>query len=422
MGSGGGLEWPYTLDVDALMAGGWQPLPFQEFIVKVHSRCDLSCHYCYMYEMRDQSWRNQPKRMSADIAEAAAQRIGEHARAHQLRQVALILHGGEPLLAGHDLIWTLIEATRKVAGPGVKVNASVQTNGVGLDEAYLRLFGELNVMIGVSLDGGQREHDRHRRFANGRGSYSAVTPALELLQRAEYRHLYGGLLCTVDLRNDPMATYEGLVAFNPPTIDFLLPHGTWDEPPPGRTPDTMEAPYADWLIQVFDHWYPAPRTGIRLFEGIMRLLLTGTSSGEVVGLAPARMVVVETDGSIEQVDSLKAAYEGATATGLHVTRDPFDSALLSPGVAARQLGVRALAPACRLCPIHRVCGGGQYPHRYRTGSGFANPSVYCHDLMRLIDHVRTVMQADIDHRLGSGPLWVTHRASRFPRSCSRPWR
>jgi uncharacterized protein len=30
-----------------------------EFIVKVHSRCDLSCDYCYMYEMADQSWRDQ---------------------------------------------------------------------------------------------------------------------------------------------------------------------------------------------------------------------------------------------------------------------------------------------------------------------------------------------------------------------------
>ena len=35
-----------------------------------------------------------------------------------------------------------------------------------------------------------------------------------------------------------------------------------------------------------------------------------------------------------------------------------------------------------------ICGGGLYPHRYRHGEGFRNPSVYCDDLMRLITHVR----------------------------------
>ncbi|MBO0800044.1 MAG: 4Fe-4S cluster-binding domain-containing protein, partial [Blastocatellia bacterium] len=97
------LEWPASLDVSALRDQGWYPLPFREFIVKVHSRCDLACDYCYMYEMADQSWRDQPRAMPVEIAEATARRIGEHASTHGLRDVTLILHGGEPLLAGRDL-------------------------------------------------------------------------------------------------------------------------------------------------------------------------------------------------------------------------------------------------------------------------------------------------------------------------------
>jgi uncharacterized protein len=399
MGPESGLEWPLTLDVPALMADGWLPIPFREFIVKVHSRCDLSCDYCYMYEMADQSWRDQPRRMSVDIAECAAWRIGEHARAHQMPSIVLILHGGEPLLAGHELIWRLVTATRKAAGPDVKVDVRVQTNAVGLDDAYLELFCQLGVRVGVSLDGAAEAHNRHRRFASGRGSHAAVSAALRRLRQECFRHLFAGLLCTIDLRNEPVATYEALAAFDPPRIDFLLPHGTWDAPPPGRSLDPADTPYGDWLVAVFDHWYPAPRTGVRLFEEIMRLILGRTSSGEAVGLAPARMVVIETDGSVEQVDSLKAVYHGAAMTGLHVTRDSLDAALLLPGVVARQLGAAALAAQCRACPIHRVCGGGMYPHRYRSGTGFANPSVYCPDLMRLIGHVREVMQADIGARL-----------------------
>jgi uncharacterized protein len=393
MGNLSWLEWPASIDVSSLLDEGWRPFPFREFIVKVHSRCDLSCDYCYMYEMADQSWRDQPRAMSPEIVELTARRIGEHAIAHGLRDVTLILHGGEPLLAGQDLISQLVMSTRRWAGSATTVRAIVQTNGVGLSDAYLELFDELGVRVGVSIDGDVTAHDRHRRFASGRGSYQAVAAALGRLRR--FPHLYGGLLCTIDLRNDPVRTYRALTGFGPPKIDFLLPHGTWVQPPPGRAPDTASTPYADWLIEVFDDWYPKPQTRVRLFEEIMQLLLGGASDSEIVGLAPARMVVIETDGSLEQEDTLKVAYDGATATGLHVARDSLDSALLLPQIVARQIGARALSAPCQVCSVRAVCGGGLYPHRYREGTGFLNPSVYCPDLLALIGHVRDRVQADL---------------------------
>ena len=396
---GSAREWPQTLDISAIMADGWHPVPFRDFIVKIHSRCDLACDHCYIYEMADQSWRGQPRRMSGEIATRAAFRIGEHARDHRLADVNLILHGGEPLLAGHDLIRKLVTETRKQAGPDVRVQVGVQTNAVGLDEAYLRLFRDLGVMVGISIDGDAEAHDRHRRFKSGRGSYEAVSAALDRLRDSRFRHLFGGLLCTIDLHNDPLTTYEALIGFDPPRIDFLLPHGTWDSRPPGRSADARHTPYADWLIAIFDRWYADPRTRIRLFEEIMHLILGRMAEGEAVGLAPARMVVIETDGSIEQVDTLKSVHDGASWTGLHVSRDPLDDALSLPGIVARQIGEMALSAQCRRCPVHQVCGGGMYAHRYRSGSGFANPSVYCPDLMLLIRHVHTVMRADIDTRI-----------------------
>jgi uncharacterized protein len=393
MGNPSWLEWPASLDVSSLLEEGWRPFPFREFIVKVHSRCDLSCDYCYMYEMADQTWRDQPRAMSLDTAELTARRIGEHASAHGLRDVTLILHGGEPLLAGRDLISRLVTSTRRWAGHGTTVHVAVQTNGVGLSDSYLTLFEELGVRVGVSVDGYANAHDRHRRFASGRGSYPAVAAALRRLRR--FPHLYGGLLCTVDLRNDPVRTYRALADFGPPKIDFLLPHGTWLDPPPGRVPDAADTPYADWLAEVFDYWYPKPQTGIRLFEEIMHLLLGGASGSEIVGLAPAQMVVIETDGSIEQEDTLKVAYAGATATGLHVARDPLDAALLLPQIVARQIGTRALSAQCRTCSVRAVCGGGLYSHRYGEGTGFLNPSVYCPDLLALIGHIRDRLREDL---------------------------
>ena len=80
--------WPLLdLDVAGLRAAGHDPVPFQQFIVKVHSRCNLACTYCYVYEMADQAWRNLPQRMPAAVAGQLVERIAEHARRHDLPSV-----------------------------------------------------------------------------------------------------------------------------------------------------------------------------------------------------------------------------------------------------------------------------------------------------------------------------------------------
>ncbi|MDN3354129.1 FxsB family cyclophane-forming radical SAM/SPASM peptide maturase [Actinomadura sp. DC4] len=391
-------EWPASLDVAGLLAGGWRPLSFREFILKIHSRCDLACDYCYMYEMADQSWRDRPRFMSADVIEHAAARIAEHAQTHGLTSIDVVLHGGEPLLASHDLITHVVTTIRDGVGPAVDVRMSMQTNGVRLP-SYLALLDRLGVRIGVSIDGDAEANDRHRRYRRGGSSYEAVTTGLRLLS-SHYRHLFGGLLCAIDVANPPLTVYEALLQFEPPAIDFLLPHANWSEPPPGRGPGSDATPYADWLIEIFDRWYGAPQqeTSVRLFTEIMHLLLGGTSSSEAIGLSPVTVVVIETDGSIEQSDMLKSAYSGAPQTGLHVAADPLDTALTLPSIAARQLGESALADECRRCPVHRVCGGGLYAHRYRPGSGFANPSVYGPDLHRLISHISDVLTTSLTAR------------------------
>jgi uncharacterized protein len=337
--------------------------------------------------------------MSPAVADRIAAQIGEHAHRHNLGEITLVLHGGEPLLAGPELIQHVLAAVTEAVGDVATVRASVQTNGVGLNERYLTLFSQLGVHVGVSLDGDPDAQDRHRRFASGRGSYPAVASGLRRLASDRYRHLFSGLLCVIDLHNDPMDTYTAMLDFAPPRIDFLLPHGSWESPPPGRTADETKTPYADWLIAIFDHWYNHPRTQVRLFSEIIRLQLGQTSVTESVGLAPADFLVIETDGAIAQVDSLKAAFHGAPRTGLHIDQNTFDDALLLPEIAARQAGLQALSQTCQQCRIWRVCGGGLYAHRYRPGTGFANPSVYCPDLMRLIEHVGRRVEWDISQRI-----------------------
>ena len=381
--------WPHRdLDVAAMRARGHEPVPFRQFILKVHSRCNLSCTYCYVYEMADHGWPSLPRRMDTAIAAKVADRIGEHARAHDLPGVEVILHGGEPLLAGAGWLTELARMLR--ARVPAQVNIGVQTNGTLLRPRMLQTLKQLGIGIGVSLDGDAEATGRHRLYPSGRNSFDAVADGLRLLGSPGFREIYSGILCTIDVQNDPVATYEALLEFRPPAVDLLLPHANWSCPPPGSG-------YADWLIAVFERWYSAPEqeTRIRLFAELIQLVLGNPGAVEGLGLGPSTLIVIDTDGSIKQLDSLSSAYEGAAETGLHVSTDAFDAALGHPTTVARQIGVDALSAQCQQCPVRRVCGGGLYPHRYRSGAGFRHPSVYCADLMKLITHVSGRVLGDV---------------------------
>ncbi|MGW4719733.1 FxsB family cyclophane-forming radical SAM/SPASM peptide maturase [Nocardia sp. NPDC004260] len=389
--------WPRGgLTLAALRDSGWTPLPFQEFVIKIHSRCNLSCDYCYVYEMADQSWRDQPRAMSRRCFADACRMIGAHARRHSLSRVDLVFHGGEPLLVGHRELEHFARQARMLLEPLTEVSLGIQTNGVLLDQEFFHICRRWNIRIGVSVDGDERGHDRHRRDRRGVGSYNRVAAALTALGADEHRSLFAGLLCTIDVANDPIDTYEALLRFSPPAMDFLLPHGNWTTPPPAVSSDHVATPYADWLIKVFDRWYDAPalETRVRLFDTIIDLLLGRKTPSEAVGLAPIRLAVIETDGSLEQVDELKSTYAGATKLSAVGVGNRLDLAMLDPAIIARQIGKFALCDTCLDCRIHTVCGGGHYAHRYRHDTGFKNPSVYCADLMRLIDHIEFRIRAD----------------------------
>jgi uncharacterized protein len=372
-------------------------VPIAEYVLKVASRCNLACDYCYVYTMADQSWRSRPLFITAETVLAAARRIAEHASAHQQAVTKVVLHGGEPLLAGKDLIDQVAATIRRELPRLTALDLAIQTNGVLLDESFLDMFAYRGIRVGVSLDGNQAQHDRHRIGSAGRGSYADTARAIHLLTDSGHRDLYAGLLCVIDIEHPPVEVYEALLEFQPPKLDFLFPHGNWSAPPPGRAYGDLRTPYADWLIAVFDRWYNVPRqeTAVRLFQEIINLLLGGRSSTEQIGTGPVAYLIIDTDGSYQQDDSLKSARPGAPETGMSVFDHTVDEVLEHPAIRSRQLGIAALADGCRGCKLVRICGGGDYTHRYRAGHGFRNPSVYCPDLQRLIRHVAGRVQYDL---------------------------
>jgi uncharacterized protein len=372
----------------------WRPTPFREFVLKVHSRCNLACDYCYMYELADKSWRAATAVMSDEVLDAACRRIAAHATAYGIPALRIVLHGGEPMLLGAARLARLAERLRAAVPPPTTVDVLIQTNGVLLTGGALETLAGAGIRVGVSFDGDRVATDRHRRYASGRSSFDAVDRALRRLR--DRPAAFAGILSVVDLDNDPVGTYEALLEYQPPMVDFLLPHANWGSPPPGWAGGAA-APYGEWLVAAFDRWYSAPvrETRVRFFEEVLNLVLGGQSHTEVVGLSPVATLVIDVDGSYEQVDTLRSAYPGAVDTGLNVFAHDLDEALRHPAIKARQIGVAALSSTCRSCAVHRVCGGGYYPHRYRPDGGFRNPSVYCADLRRLITHAAGRLRADV---------------------------
>jgi uncharacterized protein len=378
------------------------PVPISQYVLKVHSRCDLACDHCYVYELADQSWRAKPRAIAPPTAEMAARRISDHAAAHKIPEIFVVLHGGEPLLLGKAGMRALLEVLSanitRVAGLDLRIHS----NGMLLDEQWCELFSEHGVQVGISLDGDQSANDRHRKFADGRSSYAQTLAALALLRRPEYRHIYAGILCTIDIANDPVAVYGALAQQEPPNLDLLLPHATWERPP--YRPAGRDSPYADWLLRIYRRWdADGRRIPIRILDSLLSAARGGPSFTEALGNDPADLLVIDTNGAWEQPDSMKAAFDGAAATGMNVFDHAVDEVTLHPAVAARQRGIPALCATCRSCPVVRVCGGGLYAHRFRPAARpaavpaaskdagaadeFAHPSVYCDDLKALIGGV-----------------------------------
>ena len=390
-----------TRDAVPSLSSGPGSIPLTaSFVLKIAERCNLNCGYCYMYNKGDSSFLGRPKFMSTETAAATLARIAGYAQRHKLPEATLVLHGGEPLLIGRRWVQWFLEQTRRVAtSAGVSFNLAVQTNGTLLDDDWLNLFSGHKVTIGISCDGPEEWNDQERRDFAGRGSYREVRRALDLLVEK-----YGsrwGVLTVVNPETRGSTILKHFTDIGVRTIDFIWPDFNHDHLPPW--PPGM---LADYYCELFDYWYdesPSPPK-IRWFESAMSLLLGGRSDCDALGLNPVSDIMVESDGTWEPLDTLRICGNGMTRTGLDVRTHDVEAIWAVP---LYQIGLQnqdLLAEVCRSCDYLKVCGGGYLPHRYRSDTGFANPSVYCADYLAVLSHIRQRISKDLEQlRIESAP-------------------
>jgi uncharacterized protein len=363
--------------------------------MKLASRCNLDCDYCYVYNAGDESWRRQPKFMSEAVMLQSALNIRNHAETHGLRDININFHGGEPLLAGLRRLEQLSKVLNGVfADRSIRINSVLQTNGLLLNSEIIHWLIDNDVRLMVSLDGPSVVNDTHRRDRRGRPSGERVEQRLSELSGPDFDKIFQGFLVVVDPRYPGSKVIDHLLRYRPRALDFLLPLNNYD--------NHEAADYGAWMIECFNHWFDNDLdVRVRSFERYITRLLYP----DVNEINPIDALIVESDGGIEIDDTLKTSFSGASSLGFNIFNDSFDNVLESSSILRWREAMEP-APQCCDCSIYQVCRGGHVSHRYSQARGFANPSVYCLDLKAFISHIRSRIIAKIgatrDRRSGSG--------------------
>ena len=134
-------------------------------IKPVSGHCNIDCGYCFY-----KKGHTCGSKMSNDTMCAVLDKLSVFLRGGY----PLVFQGGEPLLAGRAFFENVFES---LAAKNLHPQIFVQTNGTLLDEAYAKMFAENNVLIGVSLDGTEKNHSLYR------SDFHAVMKGIDCLRK-----------------------------------------------------------------------------------------------------------------------------------------------------------------------------------------------------------------------------------------------
>jgi uncharacterized protein len=269
------------------------------------ARCNLSCDYCFFLK-KTYLYPQSNFCMSDEVMETY---IRQTIEAHHAPVVTIAWQGGEPTLMGLDFFRHSIEIIKKAARTGMKVEKTLQTNGVLLDEDWCQFLHENNFLVGLSIDGPKNLHDEYRKDKNGNSVLDKVVNAVHLMQKFDVEF---NILCTVNAKNSqyPLEVYRFFRdELQTPYIQFIPI--VERENKNGNQEGTIitersvqPRQYGKFLIEIFDEWVhnDVGSMFVQLFDGILASYVRGYSSLCILSPRCGEGVALEHNGDVYSCD------------------------------------------------------------------------------------------------------------------------
>ena len=357
-------------------------------LIKVASRCNINCTYCYVYNMGDDNWSRMAKFMSKETIDALCTSLKDLV-SYQSKRFSVVLHGGEPFLLGSLKLTYLLSELRKVLSHDYPI--SIQTNGVLISREILDICSEYKASVAVSIDGPQNLHDKFRVSHKGEGTFSDVLNGIELLKsHPDTAFLNAGFLAVIDPLSNPKEVYDFFKTIAPPSVDFLYKDGNHTRLPLNKSSHTS-IEYGAWMAGLLDAYLNDPfPLQIRVLDDMMKVLLGGVVTKEGLGITDFGIIIIDTDGTVMKNDTLKSSYNGADKfqMSLNIKSGKLIEFLNSTEFHQYRDMQRPSNKKCLNCPELNLCGGGMILHRWSDENGFNNPSIFCSDQLYLIKEMR----------------------------------
>ena len=276
-------------------------IDFNILLKPTSCNCNMNCSYCFYRDEAKNRSRSSYGMMSEETLEQIISKTVPQAR----RSYTLSFQGGEPTLRGLPFFEHAVSLVKKYNRRNVPVSYALQTNGYMLDEAWAEFFRKNGFLVGVSLDGVEKTHDRYRPDICGSPTFKTVERNIDMLTD------HGVQTNILTVVNSPTASaVREIYGFYKEKGWRYLQFIACLEPIGSEDPDSewslQPVEYGTFLKTLFDLWYEdllkGEQPSIRQFENYLGILRGyPPESCEQRGVCSVQ-TVVEADGSVYPCD------------------------------------------------------------------------------------------------------------------------
>ncbi len=376
--------------------------PFHIMAKPIGPECNLNCSYCYYTEKAALYPPRTQFRMTDAVLETY---IKDYIAASALPEIMFFWQGGEPTLLALDFFESVVELQNKYKPENQTVTNSLQTNGTLIDYYWVGFLAENNFLVGISIDGPARLHDRFRVGKKDEKTFVKVEQAIKILQAGGVEY---NTLTTVQRRNfrfgaevyrylrDLGVEYMQFI----PIVERRRPDGELAGPPDLEAQNKKtkitewsvpQDGYGDFICAVFDVWRKSDvgKVFVQPFDVHLGLRMGEPSTLCINARSCGKGLAMEHNGDLYACDH----YVYSTHRLGNVMETPMQE--LVADVRQLKFGEdkhKKLPSECVACRFLTYCGGGCPKHRFMPSkNGGFDLNYFCPSYTKIAEYIEPAM-------------------------------